>query len=267
MFANYHTHTYRCRHAEGRDEEYAVKAIAEDLKILGFSDHAPNIYNEKHVSYYKMTPAELSEYCSSIAALRDKYADKITIHTGLEAEYLPDIWDKSLELWQAHPIEYLILGQHYVDYEIKDGKFGDHSYAYPYPGGDLCNSRDRLKRYVDGIIAGISTDKFTYIAHPDLITFSGDEDIYLEEMRRLILASEKYGTPLEYNLLGQREERLYPRLSFWNLVGECHGSAILGCDAHAPCDVADKTDELIARDTLRALNVKILDNVELRSIK
>ena len=39
MLANYHTHTYRCNHASGNDEEYVKKAIAENVKILGsFSD-------------------------------------------------------------------------------------------------------------------------------------------------------------------------------------------------------------------------------------
>ena len=39
MLANYHTHTSRCRHATGTDEEYIQKAIAEGVKILGFSDN------------------------------------------------------------------------------------------------------------------------------------------------------------------------------------------------------------------------------------
>ena len=41
MFANYHTHTARCRHAAGADREYVRSAIDSGVKILGFSDHAP----------------------------------------------------------------------------------------------------------------------------------------------------------------------------------------------------------------------------------
>ena len=39
--ANYHTHTARCRHASGREEEYIQQAISSGLKVLGFSDHTP----------------------------------------------------------------------------------------------------------------------------------------------------------------------------------------------------------------------------------
>ena len=38
MLENYHTHTTRCRHAAGSDEEYVRCAIDNGLQILGFSD-------------------------------------------------------------------------------------------------------------------------------------------------------------------------------------------------------------------------------------
>ena len=41
MIANYHTHTWRCRHADGTEREYVERAIEGGLKILGFSDHSP----------------------------------------------------------------------------------------------------------------------------------------------------------------------------------------------------------------------------------
>ena len=34
MIANYHTHTWRCRHADGTEREYVEKAINAGLKIL-----------------------------------------------------------------------------------------------------------------------------------------------------------------------------------------------------------------------------------------
>ena len=44
MIANYHTHTWRCRHADGTEREYVETAIEAGLKILGFSDHTPQVY-------------------------------------------------------------------------------------------------------------------------------------------------------------------------------------------------------------------------------
>lgn len=41
MKANYHTHTFRCKHADGEDKEYVEAAIKAGIKTLGFSDHCP----------------------------------------------------------------------------------------------------------------------------------------------------------------------------------------------------------------------------------
>ena len=41
MKANYHTHTERCRHAQGTEEDYIREALKAGVSILGFSDHAP----------------------------------------------------------------------------------------------------------------------------------------------------------------------------------------------------------------------------------
>ena len=42
-----HTHTKRCGHAFGADEEYVQAAIDAGIKVLGFSDHIflPNIFH------------------------------------------------------------------------------------------------------------------------------------------------------------------------------------------------------------------------------
>ena len=41
MKTNYHTHTYRCKHAMGNDERIVERAINAGIDILGFSDHNP----------------------------------------------------------------------------------------------------------------------------------------------------------------------------------------------------------------------------------
>ena len=98
MIASYHTHTFRCLHANGEDEEYVKAAIAEGIKILGFSDHAPIPYTNGYKSGIRMTPDETDGYFSSIISLREKYADKIAIHIGFEAEYYEPVFSMSLEL-------------------------------------------------------------------------------------------------------------------------------------------------------------------------
>lgn len=249
-------------HADGTDEEYIMKAIAEEVKLLGFSDHAPYVYRDGYVSYYKMLPSGAKEYFDSIYALRDKYADKIDIRAGYEAEYYPDLWEDTLELWRKCPPEYLILGQHYINYESRGGVRGDRSYNKDAPA-----DKERVKLYVDRVVTAMSTGRFSLVAHPDVVSSSADDGFYLNELSRIVRASEKYGVPLEYNLLGVAKNRLYPRVDFWRMVGEMGGSAVLGCDAHSPSRVGDKAEEKQARDLLSSLGVPILETIELRNPK
>ena len=90
MIENYHTHTTRCRHAEGSDEEYVRYAIDHGLQILGFSDHTPFLFPGDYYSRMRMYPEELADYVGSVRSLQKKYAGQIDIHLGLEVEYYPN---------------------------------------------------------------------------------------------------------------------------------------------------------------------------------
>ena len=88
MIANYHTHTRRCRHARGSEKEYVEEAIRGGLKVLGFSDHTPQVYPGGYVCPAKMEPRELEGYVDCVLALKKEYKSDIEIRLGLEAEYL-----------------------------------------------------------------------------------------------------------------------------------------------------------------------------------
>ena len=77
---NWHTHTTRCGHAVGTDEEYVKAAIKAGLHTLGFSDHAP--YREPFPPE-RMNYEQLDEYKQSILDLKQKYAGQIDIHLGM----------------------------------------------------------------------------------------------------------------------------------------------------------------------------------------
>lgn len=260
MLSCYHTHTARCHHASGEDEEYVKAAIAEGVKILGFSDHAPMRYPDGYVSYYKMHADELSEYCASVKGLREKYSDKIEVFVGLEAEYYPSIWADSLDFWRESGVEYLLLGQHFITEEYVENRCSSFN---------LTANTEFLRRYADIVVRAIESGKITYVAHPDVFNYdlsSGDEELYRCEMRRIIDASVRRGMPLELNLLGVAEGRHYPNPVFWDEVGKLGASAILGCDAHSPTRVAKKDEILEAMRFLDKYKVPIVETVEFKRI-
>lgn len=255
MKASYHTHTSRCHHAFGTEEEYIEKAIAEGLEILGFSDHAPMPYKNGYVSHYKMPMEEIGEYFSSLLSLREKYKDKIDIKIGFETEYYPSLWEESLELWRPFPIDYLILGQHFVCEEIIDGI--SHATA-------PSDNKDRVCSYVDSCIFAMRSGMITYVAHPDMINYRGDDDrFYISEMSRLISEAAFLDIPLEYNLLGMSEGRCYPRPLFWEEVAKTGAKAVLGCDSHTPDRVAKRSEVEKAEKYLRGLGITVLDKINL----
>ena len=253
MIANYHTHTFRCNHASGTEEEYVRNAIDRGIKVLGFSDHSPYIFEGDHYSYFRMRPELLEDYVSSVLALREKYKYEIEIHLGVEIEYYPKYLPETLKMLREYPIEYLILGQHFVGNEIGE----------PYCGR-ASDSEELLERYVDQCIEALRTGMFTYLAHPDLLFFVGDDDVYRRHMQRLCVAAKELDIPLELNLLGLKDGRNYPNELFWKIAAAEGCKAILGCDAHNPEALSDIIVEKQARALAEKVGIEIIDTVELK---
>ncbi len=221
--ANYHTHTWRCRHAEGLERDYVEKAIEGGMKVLGFSDHTPYPFPGNYKSGFRMDVAQLEEYVATIENIRDEYRGDIDIKIGLEVEYYPAYFERLTELTDRYPIEYFILGQHYLGNEI-----GDSYSGMPSP------SVSRLHRYVMQVKEAMETGRFAYVAHPDLIYFIGSDEDYDREMRYLCTCARDLDVPLEINFLGLYEGRSYPNQLFWEIAGEVGNKVIFGCDAHKP---------------------------------
>lgn len=248
MIANYHTHTWRCGHAEGDERDYVRQAVKAGLKILGFSDHTPYEFDgEPRNRPIRMKPEELPGYAATIRQLAGEYRDQIQIFCGVEAEYYPKYFPRLLELLKENGIRYMILGQHFLGNEVGE----------PYSGRP-CSDPKVLERYVSQTAEALDTGVFTYFAHPDLIHFVGSGTVYEREMRKLCRAAKRAGTPLEINLLGIRENRHYPNERFWRLAAEEGNTVVLGCDAHTPGDVADPESEKKALALVERLGLDLI---------
>ena len=87
MIANYHTHTFRCGHAEGDESEYARAAADSGFEILGFADHTPYDFFDfgPRDRPMRMKPEELEGYAESVRALAAEYSGRMEILLGVEA--------------------------------------------------------------------------------------------------------------------------------------------------------------------------------------
>ena len=255
MIANYHTHTPRCRHASGEEEAYVRNAIARGLTTFGFSDHTPQYFPGEYYSFMRMYPQELEDYCGTVRALRKQYQGQLDIPLGLESEYYPGTWQEQLPRLQDAGIEYLILGQHWLGNEENE-----HGCSAPTADEHL------LKRYCRQVMEGLETEKFSYLAHPDLFRFVGEPRIYRRHMGEVIELAREGGIPLEINLLGIHSRRHYPCRTFWELAAEIGGQVILGMDAHDPRHVLDTAPEETALELVNSLGLNLISTMELKPI-
>lgn len=255
MIANYHTHTARCRHAGGKEIEYVENAIASGLQIFGFSDHTPQWFPGNYYSTMRMYPHQLEDYCNTVRQLQQRFRGQIEIPLGLEVEYYPAVFGELIPRLQDAGIEYILLGQHWIHNEF-DG---------PYSGLETDNIRD-LEQYCNQVIAAMETGYFTYLAHPDLIHFTGDVRVYQQQVRRICRAAKETHTPLELNFLGFSSGRHYPNKDFWSIAAEEGVDTVFGIDAHLPQSVFCRDTEVLMQKFANTFCLQVLPTVPLKKV-
>jgi len=224
---NWHTHTKRCGHAIGEDEEYVLAAIRAGFKTLGFSDHA---------AYPKSKPSErmnvnqVEDYIKSITKLKEKYKNQINIYLGMEVECYRDQWE-TLSKYRKQ-FDYCILGQHNLDI--------DQNSSYNI------TTSDQLETYVNRIEYACDHHLADYICHPDVCLWSYPQidDSVRQAARRLADISLHYNIPLELNCgsgvrVGQKEYKdgyryAYPTRVFFEEFANKQCPIIIGLDIHDP---------------------------------
>lgn len=228
---NYHTHTYRCGHADSSisDEEYVKLFIDKGFKKIAFTDHCPQKDKIDLRENMRMKYSQKDEYYQSIKGLKEKYKDIIDIELGFEIEYLPQLEDYLKNLKKE--TDKLVLGQHFIlDNDQKLKIFRYHHFNYD----DLIKYARLIERAMEENIPDV-------IVHPDLYMLSRDRfDKGAEDAAHIICkAAEKYGVPLEINLteivlfLNDRIKKIsYPCKEFWEIATKYNVKVIYGIDAH-----------------------------------
>lgn len=236
MKANYHTHTQRCRHAQGSEEDYVQSALQSGLAILGFSDHAP--FPDRDFGL-RMPYSELAEHIQTIDLLTEKYSADIILYKGLEIEYLPEYRAYYEYLLQTQKLDYLLLGEHF--YRDRTDCLFNITQA---------RSTEDYLDYAHALVEAMKTCCFKMIAHPDIFAmnqFAWDKNCDIAS-DMIIDAALSTDTILEFNANGFRrgihdypdgKRFMYPHRTFWEKVSESHVRVIVGSDCHNPAQVWD----------------------------
>lgn len=259
MFANYHTHTWRCKHSDQvPDEAFVQAAISAGLKVLGFADHTPwPFVSGHHVPNVRMEVTQLAEYIQSINQLKEQYHEQIHIYVGLECEYYPAYypWLESIK----DQLDYLILGNHWpMGEENGETHFVD------------ATSPADIDCYFDCYLNAIETGWFTYVAHPEigLSSYQTFDQHCIDGSYRLCRSAKELGVPLEYNLYGLEKADLtghpglgYPCAPFWEIARDVGCQAIIGCDAHYLRHLSNPVYKDRAEEYLLKLGIELLQTL------
>ena len=257
---NYHTHTYRCGHADDNmtDEDYVKEFINKGFKKIAFTDHSPQKEKIDKRKNMRMEYSQIDEYLESIKKLKEKYKDQIEIETGFEVEYLPGQEENLFELKKM--TDKIVLGQHFIyadnNKDLKIFRYQDFS-------------DEDLIKYANYINTAIKLNIPDIIVHPDLYMLSRNQFGEIEKKVAEIIceAAEKYDVPLEINLTepcmylcSLIEKISYPCKEFWKVASNYNVKVIYGIDAHFKEQIRiykkslEFTNELIGQEIIDKLN-------------
>lgn len=238
---NYHTHTFRCKHAKGDIADYCVAALEKGIEILAFTDHTPtpdNWHNE-----VRMDLDELHDYCEKIEQARIDFPT-IKIIKGIECEYRPEVLDFYKDtLIGEYGIEMLVGGIHFFPFKGESlGMFG------------IEMTLEMLDVYEQIAVSTIESGLFSFFAHPDLfasIYRKWDENA-IRVSKRILAAAQESNMPLEINGYGVVKGLVdtpdgkrwgYPIEKFWELAANYDIEVVVNSDAHYPSKIVGGMSE------------------------
>lgn len=258
MLSNFHTHTQRCLHAYGYEEDYIESAVNCGLKLLGFSDHGPF---PDYDFGNRMSYNELKIYLDETDRLKEQYKDKITVFKGVEIEYHPKYKAYYKMLLEDMKLDYLLLGEHM--YTESSGEIKNIFFAH---------STEDYLNYAHCVCQAMETGFFAVVAHPDIMFVNDFEwDNNCEKACRLISeCASANDIILEFNANGLRKNKIldcngdlryqYPHKKFWEIAKNENVKVVVGSDCHSPQQIYDDYMKK-AMETAKKLGLKLVDNI------
>ena len=240
---DYHTHTYLCKHASGKPEEYLATAEKAGLTELGVSDHSP--WPEGYDPECRMLPSQYNIYQDIIKKLRNS-GSKVEIKYGLEVDWVPDgNMDDVFGDVNQHDYDYIIGSIHYTD-------------DFPFDNPD-CKAVWELEGkaewiwncYYEEMLEYITYGKFDIIGHFDLPKKFGSRPPKTEKIDTLIddilTSAADNKIAIEINTSGLRKpvKEMYPKIDILKLAAKKGLMLTFGSDAHAPDEIAKNFTEAV----------------------
>ncbi len=238
---NYHTHTVWCDGAD-TPEAVVLSAVGKGFDTIGFSSHMAFPQAEP----WELEPSRGGAYTAEIRSLAVKYAGRIKVLCGGEADYIRGVTTPEKSRYAALSLDYLIGSVHTlvapdgahvsVDHSVKILEEGIAAHF----GGD---AESFVKTYFEAEREMLRFD-FDILAHADLVRkfnakapyFDETAAWYIKEIERTADAIAASGKIVEVNTGAISRGWLddaYPSPLFREMLRERGVRFILSSDAHS----------------------------------
>ena len=249
MLTSYHNHCY-LDDGRGSPEEYAENAITQGFHALGFSCHAPLPYPND----WALPKEKLPTYLQEVGKVKERYAGRVNIHLGLEADFIPDVIGPSDWKYTVMNLEYIIGSVHSLKDEVTGQELPvdgspeeiEQLLKHSFDG----QMKNLCETYFQREIRMIEEHNFDILGHCDLVRklntnnrfFDPEADWYREMAVGVLDAAAHRGVILEVNtgaIARGYTTEFYP--SYWLLkrAWEKNIPLTLNADAHHPAKIAE----------------------------
>lgn len=222
---NYHSHTQFCDGRATMDEMVAA-AFDAGMEIWGFSPHSPiNVE-----SPCNMKKEDVEPYVMEADRLRNLYAGRMTVMTGMEVDFISADFGPHLDYFQNLPLDYRIGSVHFVPNQDGipidcDGRY--ERFARNLRQGYNNDLRYVVEKYYEQVLTMIERGGFEILGHFDKIAGNAaiaDPDIENQEWYHA-LAEDVVRYAKDRNIIIEintksflDKERFFPDIKLWSLL-------------------------------------------------
>ncbi|HVN75578.1 MAG TPA: histidinol-phosphatase HisJ family protein [Thermoanaerobaculaceae bacterium] len=242
-----HTHTARCGHATGRDDEFVEAAVACGLGAIAVTDHLPFYWlpREEHDLSLAMPPEELPRYVDAVLELKERNRGRIEVLLGIEADFVEGFEGELADQLARYPFDVVLGSEHWLDGWCVD----DASSIPRYQQGRA--EVDRIwTRYAQAVVAAARSGLFDVLAHLDLPKKFGfrPSEAFAGREADVVEAVAASGCAVELSSGGLRKPvgEEYPGPGLLRRLVAAGAPLVLSSDAHAPAEVGFGFGDLVA---------------------
>lgn len=241
---DYHSHHWRCRHAEGDLADYVEAARAQNLTEFGVSDHAPAYFFEGDdpTPTTCMPKSELPAYVREARALQARYAGQITVKVGVEADFVPGSEHVYRDVLAEQNFDYVLGSVHWVNGRSVFDRSRWHSER----------AEDTYAAYYDLVICAAESGLFDVLSHLTVVEAYGPkmpDDVRARLYPPVAEAVAASGCIVEVNTSGYRKmggDDPFPNRDMLQLLIAAGVPLTFGSDCHRIGEVGHGRERVAA---------------------